>query len=62
MILFALFTLGYFTGVITALLIFPPDVKDIIEQERDALKPIQEAYLEGGERLYNPPITAESLS
>lgn len=42
MLLFAIFTLGYFGGVFTFLLIFPPKVKEIEEQEKDALKPILE--------------------
>ena len=41
MLIWALFTLGYFLGVFTALAIFPPWVKEIEEQEKDALKPLQ---------------------
>ena len=40
MLFFALFTVGYFFGVFTALAIFPPRMKEIEEQERDALEPI----------------------
>jgi len=42
MLFFALFTLGYFAGVLTALYMFPPQVKEIEEQEIDALGPIME--------------------
>jgi len=45
MLTFAIFTLGYFAGVITALAVFPPRVKEIEEQEFDALKPIIETKL-----------------
>lgn len=40
MLFFALFTLGYFVGVFTVLAIFPPQVKEIEEQEKDALRPV----------------------
>lgn len=40
MLFFALFTIGYFLGVFTALAIFPPQVREIEEQERDARTPI----------------------
>lgn len=40
MIYFALFTLGYFVGVFTFLIIFPPAVREIEEQEKDSLVPI----------------------
>ena len=40
MLFFAIFTIGYFAGVITALAVFPPQVKEIEEQEVDALQPI----------------------
>lgn len=43
MLLFAIFTLGYFAGVFTALLVFPPRTTELEEQEIDALKPILEA-------------------
>lgn len=33
MLLWAIFTLGYFLGVFTALAVFPPWVKEIEEQE-----------------------------
>ncbi|MCH7730517.1 hypothetical protein IID21_03205 [Patescibacteria group bacterium] len=42
MLFFAIFTLGYFAGVFTALSIFSPKVREIEEQEIDALKPILE--------------------
>jgi glycerol uptake facilitator-like aquaporin len=35
MMLFAFLTIGYFAGVITALVIFPPKVKEIEMQEED---------------------------
>ena len=40
MLFFALFTIGYFAGVLTVLAIFPPGVKEIQEQEEDALGPV----------------------
>jgi hypothetical protein len=40
MLYFAVFTVGYFLGVFTFLAIFPPSVKEIEEQEKDALQPI----------------------
>lgn len=40
MLTFAVFTLGYFAGVFTALAIFPPNIREIEEQEIDTLKPI----------------------
>ena len=45
MLIFAIFTLGYFVGVMTALAVFPPRVKEIEEQEVDALAPILETKL-----------------
>ncbi len=45
MLFFAIFTLGYFAGVLTALAVFPPRVKEIEEQEVDALRPILETKL-----------------
>ena len=42
MLIFAFLTIGYFAGVITALLIFPPRVKEIEMQEKDAAKPIND--------------------
>lgn len=43
MLIFAIFTLGYFVGVFSALSIFSPKVREIEEQEVDALRPILEA-------------------
>lgn len=43
MLIFAIFTLGYFAGVFTALAVFPPKVSEIEEQEADALKPLLKA-------------------
>ena len=40
MVFFALFTIGYLIGVISALAIFPPRDREILEQEKDALGPI----------------------
>lgn len=40
MIYFALLTLGYFLGVFTALVIFPPKTNELMEQEKDALTSI----------------------
>jgi len=42
MLFFAMFTLGYFFGVFSALAIFPPRVREIEEQEKDALTSIIE--------------------
>lgn len=42
MLVFAFLTLGYFAGVITALLVFPPKVKEIEMQETDAIGPIND--------------------
>lgn len=42
MLAFTFLTLGYFAGVITALSIFPPKVKEIEMQEIDAKKPIED--------------------
>ena len=39
MIFFAAFTLGYFAGVFTALVVFPPRTTELAEQEKDALQP-----------------------
>ena len=52
MLIFAFFTLGYFAGVITALLMFPPKVKEIEMQEQDAAKPVAEL-----EQSKNPQIS-----
>ena len=40
MLYFSLFIAGYFVGVITFLAIFPPQVKEIEEQEADTFTPI----------------------
>ncbi|OGM14941.1 hypothetical protein A2W15_00460 [Candidatus Woesebacteria bacterium RBG_16_41_13] len=40
MFLFALFTIGYIVGVFTALWLFPPNSREIVEQEVDAMTPI----------------------
>ena len=40
MLLFALFTIGYFVGVLTVLAVFPPRLKEIEEQEENALEAI----------------------
>lgn len=42
MLIFAFLTLGYFAGVITALLVFPPKVKEIEMQEKDAAGPLRD--------------------
>jgi hypothetical protein len=41
-LIFAFLTLGYFAGVVTALLIFPPKVKEIEMQEKDASGPVND--------------------
>lgn len=56
MLFFALFTVGYFFGVFTVLLIFPPQVKEIEEQERDALKPISQLT---NESINHSPVVNE---
>jgi len=40
MLFFAFFTLGYFAGVFTALVMFPPRTTELEMQEKDALQPI----------------------
>jgi len=40
MLFFAIFTVGYFAGVITVLLIFPPNTNELREQEDNSLEPI----------------------
>ncbi len=40
MLFFAFFTLGYFAGVFTALVVFPPRTTELEMQEKDALQPI----------------------
>jgi hypothetical protein len=47
MLIFAFLTLGYFAGVITALLIFPPKTTELEMQEKDALKPINDLIQSG---------------
>jgi hypothetical protein len=42
MLIFAFLTLGYFAGVVTALAIFPPRVKEIEMQEKDAAGPVND--------------------
>jgi len=42
MLFFAIFTVGYFAGVITVLFIFPPNTNELREQEFDTVKPILE--------------------
>jgi hypothetical protein len=56
MIFFAAFTLGYFAGVFTFLLAFPPRTKEIEEQEVDALKPLLELEEEKSEKEYSPSV------
>jgi len=46
MLFFALFTAGFTVGVLMALWIFPPNVKEIEEQEVNALEPILETKQE----------------
>jgi hypothetical protein len=42
MLIFAFLTIGYFAGVITALLVFSPRVKEIEMQEKDAAGPVND--------------------
>jgi hypothetical protein len=42
MLVFAFFTLGYFGGVVTALIVFPPKVKEIEMQEEDTAGPVND--------------------
>ena len=44
MLWFAIFTLGYFMGVFTALAIFPPWTREIEEQEKDARAPLEGVF------------------
>ncbi len=64
MIFFAVFSLGYFAGVFTALLVFPPRVTELEEQEFDALKPIleieKEKKLSREGSVYEYPATVSS--
>lgn len=51
MLIFAFLTIGYFAGVITALLVFPPRVKEIEMQEKDAAGPVEQLTPAAGENL-----------
>lgn len=55
MLFFAVFTLGYFAGVVTALAIFSPNVSELEEQEKDALQPILDLDKEKREKVINYP-------
>jgi len=60
MIYFALFTLGYFSGVVTFLFAFPPNVKEIEEQEKDTFEPIRKVFeektKEKSSKVFNPRV------
>ena len=62
MVYFALFTVGYVVGVVTFLFIFPPNMKEIEEQEIDALQPIinlkVEKNIKGKGSLEREPVLA----
>ena len=47
MLFFAFFTLGYFAGVFTALVMFPPRTTELEMQEKDALQPILDLEKDG---------------
>lgn len=47
MIFVAIFTLGYFAGVLTALFVFPPNTNELREQEIDTASPILEIERQG---------------
>lgn len=61
MLFFALFTIGYFAGVLTALAIFPPQVKEIQEQEKDVLGPVlnisEHIEIEQGDTFKQPALS-----
>jgi hypothetical protein len=40
MIIFAMFTIGFFAGVFLTLVVFPPNSSELKEQEMDAKTPI----------------------
>ena len=60
MLFFAVFTIGYFLGVFTFLAIFPPAVREIEEQEKDARQPILSISEES--KLEQPAINSEISS
>lgn len=62
MLIFALFTLGYFAGVITALVVFPPRTLEISEQEKDALEPILKAKTIEEENVFAPGTSQAAIS
>lgn len=61
MLLFALFTLGYFAGVVTALAIFPPRTNELREQELDAASPIYKIKANDGD-VKSPSIAIGNAS
>jgi hypothetical protein len=60
MLIFAFLTLGYFAGVVTALVIFPPRVTELKMQEEDAAKPV-EALLNESKQAQISPTVSEDL-
>jgi hypothetical protein len=60
MLIFTLLTVGYFAGVVTALVIFPPKVKEIEMQEHDAASVIK--TLEKSESSQVAPNSEKDLS
>jgi hypothetical protein len=54
MLIFAFLTLGYFAGVITALVMFPPKVKEIEMQEQDAAGPVNDLIASEDRNLPQP--------
>ncbi len=52
MLYFAVFTVGYFLGVFTFLAVFPPAVREIEEQEKDARQPV--LSISEGEEVEQP--------
>jgi len=66
MIYWAVFSLGYFLGVFSALALFPPRVKEIEEQEKDAARPVLELQSENlgirSQQDRQPVFTSEILS
>ncbi|MEK7113100.1 MAG: hypothetical protein AAB875_07360 [Patescibacteria group bacterium] len=62
MLLFAVFTLGYFAGVFTALAIFPPRTLEISEQEKDALEPILKAKTIEEGNVFAPGTSQPAIS
>jgi len=55
MLVFAFFTLGYFTGVVTVLAVFPPKVKEIEMQEEDTASVIENSRQPDSSQIEHTP-------